>query len=208
MKGSASQSFVPIKNIRDGLIELENGEYRCVIMTNSLNLSLKGEDEQTAILSQFQNFLNSLEFSIQIFVKSRRMDIAPYIKLLEDRLKVAEGELIKLQIAEYINYIKTFTDETNIMSKQFFVVIPYTPAIISGGSSIPNLSFGGDKPAADAKSEVLFQEIYRQMEQRVQVVSSGLTRSGLRVERLESDEVVELFYNIFNPNAEYKAVIN
>lgn len=207
MKGNASQAFVPIKNVRDGLIELQGGEYRAVLMTNSLNLSLKGEDEQTAILSQFQNFLNSLEFSIQIFVKSRRMDIAPYIKLLEERLVVAEGELIKLQIAEYINYIKTFSEETNIMSKQFFVVIPYSPAVLGGNNNIPTLSFGGDKDT-EAKTEVAFQEIARQMEQRILVVSSGLTRCGLRVERLQSEEVVELFYNIFNPNAEYKAVIN
>lgn len=208
MKGSASQAFVPIKNIRDGLIELDSGEYRAVLMTNSLNLSLKGEDEQTAILSQFQNFLNSLEFSVQIFVKSRRMDIAPYISLLEERLSVAEGELIKLQIAEYINYIKTFSEETNIMSKQFFVVVPYAPAVLGSNSNIPTLSFGSDKVANDVKSEAAFQEIYRQMEQRILVVSSGLTRCGLRVERLQSEEVVELFYNIFNPNAEYKAVIN
>jgi hypothetical protein len=176
-------------------------------MTNSLNLSLKGEDEQTAILTQFQNFLNSLEFPIQIFVKSRRMDISPYIKLLEERLSVAEGELIKLQIAEYINYIKIFSEETNIMSKQFFVVVPYTPAVINT-SGVPTLSFGGSDAAQAAKSDAAFQEIYRQMEQRLLVVSSGLTRSGLRVDRLQSDEVVELFYNIFNPSSEYKAIIN
>jgi hypothetical protein len=207
MQGSPSQGFVPIKNIKDGLIELQSGEYRAVLMTNSLNLSLKGEDEQTAILTQFQNFLNSLEFPIQIFVKSRRMDISPYIKLLEERLSVAEGELIKLQIAEYINYIKIFSEETNIMSKQFFVVVPYTPAVINT-SGVPTLSFGGSDAAQAAKSDAAFQEIYRQMEQRLLVVSSGLTRSGLRVDRLQSDEVVELFYNIFNPSSEYKAIIN
>ena len=207
MQGSPSQGFVPIKNIKDGLIELQSGEYRAVLMTNSLNLSLKGEDEQTAILTQFQNFLNSLEFPIQIFVKSRRMDISPYIKLLEERLSVAEGELIELQIAEYINYIKIFSEETNIMSKQFFVVVPYTPAVINT-SGVPTLSFGGSDAAQAAKSDAAFQEIYRQMEQRLLVVSSGLTRSGLRVDRLQSDEVVELFYNIFNPSSEYKAIIN
>lgn len=207
MQGSPSQGFVPIKNIKDGLIELQSGEYRAVLMTNSLNLSLKGEDEQTAILTQFQNFLNSLEFPIQIFVKSRRMDISPYIKLLEERLSVAEGELMKLQIAEYINYIKIFSEETNIMSKQFFVVVPYTPAVINT-SGVPTLSFGGSDAAQAAKSDAAFQEIYRQMEQRLLVVSSGLTRSGLRVDRLQSDEVVELFYNIFNPSSEYKAIIN
>ena len=206
MQGSASQGFVPIKNIRDGLIELQNGEYRAVLMTNSLNLSLKGEDEQTAILTQFQNFLNSLEFSVQIFVKSRRMDIEPYIKLLEERLAVAEGELIKLQITEYISYIKTFSEETNIMSKQFFVVVPYTPAVINQ-SSVPSLPFGNNDALA-AKADAAFQEVYRQMEQRILVVSSGLTRTGLRVERLQSDEVVSLFYSLFNPGAEHKAIIN
>ncbi len=206
MQGSASQGFVPIKNIRDGLIELQNGEYRAVLMTNSLNLSLKGEDEQTAILTQFQNFLNSLEFSVQIFVKSRRMDIEPYINLLEERLAVAEGELIKLQITEYISYIKTFSEETNIMSKQFFVVVPYTPAVINQ-SSVPSLPFGNNDALA-AKADAAFQEVYRQMEQRILVVSSGLTRTGLRVERLQSDEVVSLFYSLFNPGAEHKAIIN
>lgn len=206
MQGSASQGFVPIKNIRDGLIELQNGEYRAVLMTNSLNLSLKGEDEQTAILTQFQNFLNSLEFSVQIFVKSRRMDIEPYIKLLEERLAVAEGELIKLQITEYISYIKTFSEETNIMSKQFFVVVPYTPAVINQ-SSVPSLPFGNSDALA-AKADAAFQEVYRQMEQRILVVSSGLTRTGLRVERLQSDEVVSLFYSLFNPGSEHKAIIN
>jgi hypothetical protein len=122
MKGFASQKFVPIKSIREGIVSLDNNEYRAVIMVSSLNLSLKSEDEQSAILSQFQNFFNSLDFPIQIYSKSRRADIEPYLKSLEERIKQVDGELLKLQIVEYIEYIKSFTSESNIMTKQFYVI--------------------------------------------------------------------------------------
>ena len=112
-----TQEFVPIQEIRDGIVILKDGSMRAIILASSLNFALKSADEQNAIISQFQNFLNSLDFSIQIFVQSKRLDIRPYIALLEERYKEQVTELMKIQTREYIEFIKTFVDNSNIMTK-------------------------------------------------------------------------------------------
>lgn len=201
MRGEASQKFVPIKTIRDGILEVEGGEYRAIIMTNSLNLSLKSEGEQLAVITQFQNFLNTLDFPIQVFVKSRRMDLAPYLELLQTRIGEAKEELIKLQILEYIEYIRTFSEERNIMTKFFFVVIPYIPAVL-------NLKDGlfGKKESDFKEDSKNFKEIERQIEERVSIVAGGLSRCGLKVTRLSTEDEIELFHGLFNPGDQEKAV--
>lgn len=207
MLGTASQKFIPIKTIRDGLLILNNNEYRSVLMTNSLNLALKGEDEQTAIIKQFQAFFNSLDFPVQIFVQSRRSDIGPYIALLNDRVKSAEGELLKLQIVEYIDYIKTFSESINLMTKHFFVVVPYVPATISSFSEASSSLFSfGKKEEKLSEENKNFSEIRQQMLERVSVVTEGLTRCGLHVSTLGTEELIELFYELFNPGDESKSV--
>ena len=119
-----TQEFVPIQEIRDGVIILKNGGMRSIILASSLNFALKSGDEQASILLQFQNFLNSLDFSVQIFIQSKKLDIRPYIALLEDRYKEQVGELMKIQVREYIEFVKIFVENTNIMSKSFFIVVP------------------------------------------------------------------------------------
>lgn len=195
---SATQQFIPIESIRDGVISLKNGELRAVLMTNSLNLSLKGEDEQQAIIMQFQNFLNSIEFSVQFFVESRRLNIGPYIDLLKKRSFDVKEDLLKIQINEYMGFIKKFTEETNIMTKHFFIVVSYMPPILNskqGSSSL--LSFGGSNKDTTATS--VFEESRIQLEQRITTISQGLIRFGIRSQKLNTEEAVELFYKLFNP---------
>src|SRR3989338_10318711 len=124
MASKSSQEFVPIKEIRDGIVVLKDGSMRLVLMTSPLNIALKSEDEQTALLLQFQNLLNTLDFSVQFFIQSQKLDINPYIESLEGRLEVQVIELIKIQIQEYIGFVKNFTSSINIMSKTFFIIIP------------------------------------------------------------------------------------
>src|SRR3954466_5519226 len=102
----ATQDFVPIKEVRDGVVILKDGSLRALLMASSINLALKSQDEQNAIIAQFQNFLNSLEFTAQFFVESRELDIRPYIALLEERLAAELDDLMKIQIREYISFIK------------------------------------------------------------------------------------------------------
>ena len=124
----ATQEYVPIKEVKDGIIVLKDGSLRALVLTSSLNFSLKSDDERQAVLFQFQDFLNSLDFQIQIFIQSRKLDIRPYIALLEQQEKKQGNDLMKIQTREYIEFIKNFTENTNIMTKHFFIVIPYTPA--------------------------------------------------------------------------------
>src|SRR3989344_914411 len=127
----ATQEFVPIKEVRDGIMILKDGSMRGIVLASSLNFSLKSDDERNAILLQFQDFLNSLDFPVQISIQSRRLDIRPYIALLEERYKEQVNELMKIQTSEYIQFIKKFTESTNIMTKSFFIVVPYDPAILN-----------------------------------------------------------------------------
>src|SRR3569832_230635 len=140
VKAKGTQEFVPIKEVRDGVVILKDGSMRALLMASSINLALKSQDEQAAIIAQFQNFLNSLEFTAQFFVESRELDIRPYIGLLEDRYAAELDDLMKIQIREYIAFIKDFTERANIMTKNFFIVVPYDPALISRGGAGAALS--------------------------------------------------------------------
>lgn len=201
-KGAATQQFVPIEHVRDGIITLKSGEMRAILITNSLNLALKSDDEQQAILLQFQSFLNSLDFSVEIFVQSRRLNIKPYIELLQNRSKEVKEDLLKIQIHEYMGFIQKFTDESNIMTKHFFLVVPYYRQSDSTPTSSSLLSFASGTTPSTSSS---FEASRIQLEQRVSTVSQGLSRFGLRTQKLGTEEVVELFYKLFNPGEQDRA---
>lgn len=196
LKAAPAQDFVPIKEIRDGVAILKDGSMRAVIMVSSLNFALKSAENQQALIYQFQNMLNSLDFSVQIFIQSRRLDIRPYLTTLEDRYRVQANDLMKLQTREYIQFIQSFTDNTNIMVKSFFIVVPYYPAVLNAG--LLNI-LPGKKPATNIKSQGDFEEHRSQLLQRMSVVEQGMGRMGIRTVQLGSEEIVELFYRIFNP---------
>lgn len=215
IKSKAAQDFVPIKEIRDGVVILKDGTMRMVLMASSINLALKSADEQAGILMQFQSFLNSLEFSTQIFIQSRRLDVRPYIKLLDARLQAEMNDLMKIQIREYMNFIKVVTESTNIMNKLFLIVVPYTPAksitATTGGSGGGILGgILGKKTEAKAplsQSAIdAFEEARSQLEQRAGIVSQGLGRTGVRVVPLGTEELTELYYHLFNPGEDEKQV--
>ena len=196
----ATQQFIPIKEVRDGVVVLKDDALRMIIMVSSVNFALKSKDEQQAIIFQFQNFLNSLDFSIQIFIQSRRRDIRPYIGLLEEQYKNQFNNLMKIQIREYIEFIKSFSEIQNIMEKRFYIVIPYTPPAISTGSG-PSNPFAKKETAAEKAQDKtdIFAEHRTQLEQRAGIVQQGLIRMGLKSEALGTEHAVELYYKMFNP---------
>ena len=198
-KGAATQEFVPIERVRDGIVILKTGELRAVLITNSLNLGLKSEDEQQAVLSQFQNFLNSLDFPVQFFIQSRKLNIKPYMDLLQERSKLVKEDLLKIQIHEYMGFISRFTEESNIMTKHFFITIPYFNQNTQSINPSTLLSFGGGNDTQKVNQDT-FEAARIQIEQRVATVIQGLSRFGLRAQRLGTEEVVELFYKLFNPS--------
>ncbi|MAF59652.1 MAG: hypothetical protein QF858_04125 [Candidatus Pacebacteria bacterium] len=199
MASKASQDFVPIKEVRDGIVVLSDGSLRAILMASSTNFALKSADERSAIVSQFQNFLNSLEFSVQIFIQSRDLDIRPYIALLESQLAKTLDDLMKIQITEYIEFVKSFTENANIMEKNFFVVIPYASTGIKTNVGPLKSILGKGKEKKEENKDLGFEESLSQLEQRMTVVSQGLVRSGVRTVPLKTEEVIELYYKIFNP---------
>lgn len=198
----STQNFVPIKEIREGVVIRKDYTMCAVLMASSINLALKSADEQKSVLMQFQNFLNSIDFTVQFIIQSRELDIRPYIALMEEQYKNQENDLMKIQTREYISFIKDFTENTNIMTKSFFVVVPYTTSVVSttkdSGVTGSLKALLGSKSSKTISQEV-FEESRSQLEQRVVVVEQGLTRTGVRLAQLGTEELIELYYKIFNP---------
>lgn len=203
-KTKAAQEIVPIKEIRDGVVVLQDGSMRAVLLTSSVNFALKSNDERASILYQFKNLLNSLDFSIQIVIQSRKLDIRPYIATLEARMKEQVIDLLKLQTKEYVEFIKKFTEDRNIMKKSFYVIVPYSGKTQTK-QGISRLPIG--KKAKNEKMESeSFEEARSQLEQRINIVEQGLKRSGVRSQKLDTPELVELYYNLYNPGDTEKPI--
>ena len=200
-RATATQQFVPIKEIRDGVIILKNGGYRGILICSSVNFGLKSEDEQAAIISGFQTFLNTLDFPVEIVVQSRKIDIRPYLATLAEKEKQQQTELLRIQLREYITFIQSFTEKTNIMTKSFYMIVPYAPEGAAAakkalGGLFHSTGAGTKKTAAQTKS---FEEHRGSLEQRMMLVSSGIGATGVRAVALGTEEIIELLYRSFNP---------
>ncbi|MDR3547886.1 MAG: hypothetical protein P4M11_06430 [Candidatus Pacebacteria bacterium] len=192
----ATQSFVPVREVRDGIVILKDGGYRGILMCSSLNFALKSEEEQRGIIGGFQTFLNTLDFTVEIVVHSRKMDIRPYLTLLQGRMEAQSTELMRLQLREYINFIENLVEGSSIMTKMFYVIVPFAPA---GASEVARTfeNLGKRSSAADSADQS-FEEYRVQLEQRMALVASGLAASGLRAAPLGTEEIIELLYRSFN----------
>lgn len=204
MATTSTQAFVPIKEIRDGVIVMKDGGLRAILMVSSLNFALKSSEEQEAIILQYQNFLNSLDFSVQFFIQSRRLNIGPYLDLLKERQRKEANDLLKIQEAEYIDFVKNFVESTGIVTKMFYVVVPYVPSILpaSGGtvSGIFDALLGRKKNKKNARGDTNnFEEHKLQLFQRADAVLQGINRTGVRAVPLNTEELIELFFGLYNP---------
>ena len=197
----ATQQFVDIEEIKDGAVILKGGGLRRVLMVSGINFELKSEEEQNIIISAYQNFLNGLDFSVQIVIHSRKLNIESYLKKMAGRQDLEANELLKNQISEYIEFIKSFVEMNAVMAKTFFVVVPYDAIKIpkAGESIIASLKFWEKSNSAKKKDEGFEQRI-NQLNQRTDQVINGLSQIGLRTVALNDEELIELFYNLYNPS--------
>lgn len=194
----ASQDFLSIDSIREGVVMMKDGSIRMILMASAFNFALKAPEEQDAIIYQYQNFLNSIDFPLQIIVHSRKLNIEPYLEGLKEFEKVQENELLKVQTAEYIDFVRNFVELSNVVTKSFYVVVPFNPSIAerSGANSLLR-SFLSPKNSAPV-DEGNFLEYKTQLLQRVDAVQLGLQRFGVRSAVLKTDELIELFYSLYN----------
>jgi type IV secretory pathway VirB4 component len=200
----STQEFIPIKEIRDDVFILKDGSLHMILMASTLNFALKSEEEQNAIIMQYQNFLNSLDFSVQFFIQSRKLNTDSYIAMLSEAEKNQDNELMKIQTKEYIEFIKNFVKISNVMAKAFYISIPYSTAAIEVKKSFAGNILGGFSKKTARQMSDRFEENKIQLQQRADIVSQGLARVGVRVAPLNTEELVELFYELFNPGEKEK----
>mgnify|MGYP001050262642 CR=1 FL=1 len=195
MANTSTQNFLEIAEIREGVLVLKTGHIRSVLMVSSANFALKSQEEQEAIVSQFQNFLNSLDFPLQIVVQSRRLNITGYIESLKTLEANQQNQLLKEQTADYRTFVERLIKGGSIVAKNFFVVVPFSLAEVVGGVQ---------KDTQQSKktgklSENQFQRMKNQLWQRLEFTALGLRRAGLQVVPLNSEELIELFWSSHHP---------
>lgn len=190
MKESSTQQFLEIEEIKEGVLVLRGRQVRGVLMVSSQNFALKSEEEQQAIIFQFQSFLNSLDFPLQISIQSRRLNITGYLDFLKDLGANQQNELLKKQTEDYRLFVERLITGGSIMAKNFFVTVPF---------SFFEVVDGGKPKFTGALTEEEFQRMKNQLWQRMEYVALGLRRAGLQVVPLNTEELIELLWSYHHP---------
>jgi len=196
---SATQHFLDVAEIKEDTIVLKNGSLRAILAVSAINYDLKSTEEQEAIITQYQNFLNSLDFPLQILITSRKINMNHYLDFLEKKEKTQNNELLKFQISEYRNFIDQLTSVSNIMDKKFYAVIPFAPVEDKEGGLLKKFmdSFNAKKVIMDKRET--FETYKNQLFQRADHVTAGLSGVGVKFTVLNTQELIELLYNSYNP---------
>lgn len=199
---STTQLHLEIAEIRDNVAVLKNGGIRAVLKTSSMNIHLKSEEEQNAIIYSYQNFLNTLEFPIQIVVRSKKLDLDNYLDGLKETAKKQAHPLLKDQTLDYIDYVERLIEYADIMQKEFYVVVPYDPPRAKKATMIQKfIQYMSPKDSVNElrQRHREFETIRKGLGQRLNIVKSGLENCGLKVDQLKTSELVRLFYECYNP---------
>lgn len=205
--GLSTQKYVDVEEVRDGVIILKNGSLRAVMMVSSINFDLKASEEQDSIVSQYQSFLNSLDFPIQIVIGSRKLNINPYLDYLKRQEAHITNELLSFQLSEYSNFIKNLAEVSNIMTKYFYVVVPFYPIENVKKGFLDAFFASSNSSQSVAKRRELFETYKNQLWQRVDHVSAGLSGTGVKVTPLKTEELIELLYNTYNPTIHTSTIL-
>lgn len=198
-----TKQFVDIHDIREGVVILKNSSLRMILEVNSVNFDLKSADEQTAIIRGFQNFINSLDFPLQIIIQSRRLDIKGYLNKTEILVNQLDNELLRIQGVEYLRFIRGLTELANIMSKKFYLVVPfYLTEAIDPSKGIGERfkdTFGSAKEKIRTMTDQDFGVYQAQIKQRSELLAAGLQEMGLTSKTLEKEDLIKMFSNLYNP---------
>jgi hypothetical protein len=197
--GPATQKYLDIAEIREDVVVMRDGTLRAVLLVASINFALKSEDEQQAIIQQYINFMNSLEFPLQIVIQSRKLNIEGYMDRLLEAQKSQKNELLKLQIADYRGFITELVDIGQIMQKQFFVVIPYNPLSDKNKGFWSRLGEAFQPATVVKLADKRFRERREAILQRMGIISNNLGSMGLKSVQLDTQGLIELYYRAYNP---------
>jgi type IV secretory pathway VirB4 component len=201
-KAASTQRYLQFAGARDNTLILKDGGLRAVLEVSSINFNLKSEEEQNAIIGSYQQFLNALTFPVQLLVRSRKLDIDTYLADMRGRMKNIENQLLKDQMAEYIEYVQKLVEYSDIMEKRFFVVVPIDPPRAQKKTLIGKfMSYinPDDTVMNILKRRGEFKQLKKQLDERLEVALTAIGNCGLKVEPLKTEEIIELFYQVYNP---------
>lgn len=193
-----TQKYLEIAEIKDGVIILNDGRMRMILLAASVNFALKSEQEQNALVGQYQNFINSLNFPIQIVMQSRKLDLTNYLKRLGDRSEVEKNELIRIQTVDYIEFIKRLISIANIMDKKFYIVVPFDPPNLQKRGLFDKIFHPGSNMSVKISAEE-FHSYREELIERVNVVMNGIASMEVRSALLNTQQIIELYYSAYNP---------
>ena len=194
----STQNFLRLSEIKSDTIVMNDGSYRAIVAVASINFELKNPEEQNALIYGYQNFINSLDFNIQILMQSRRMDIHSYLEKMKILMEQQSNELLRVQTSEYIEFITKLVENSSIMNKNFYVVVSFSDVQAKAGGFF---SFGGSQKDKIEKQVKAFEEVRQKLDQRVTQIIGGLSALGLRSVALKTPEIIELMYNSYNFDA-------
>ncbi|HSW79688.1 MAG TPA: hypothetical protein VLG47_02825 [Candidatus Saccharimonadales bacterium] len=205
---NSTQNTLQIAEIRDGVVIMSDGSFRSVIMAKSINFDLMSGQEQEAVEYSYQGFLNSLYFPIQIFVRSQKVDLQPYLEKLDKIRTEHENMLLALLMEDYIDYMDQLSQQTNIMDKKFYIVVPYFPTPGDTKAALANSKnfFSGvadlfsSKEAHVVINEQTLEKAKTELRNRVQAVLGGLMQCNIKALPLDTQELIELYYDTYNPD--------
>ena len=204
---NSTQNTLQIAEIRDGIVIMNDGSYRAVVMVKSINFDLMSPQEQESTEYAYQGFLNSLYFDIQIFVRSQKVDLQPYIQKLDKIRTEHDNMLLALLMDDYIGYIDQLAMQTNIMDKKFYVVVPYSAVMSTQKAMTQSKNFFSGLIELFNKTEnhVVINEpdlikAKDELRNRVQAVLGGLQQCGIQGLPLDTQELIELYYDTYNPD--------
>lgn len=202
-KRPSTQAHLPIAEIKDGVVVLKDGTLRSTLLVSSLNFALKSEDEQNAIISSYVGFLNSIDFPLQIVVQSRRLQIKPYLEELKKKESEQRNELLRVQIADYRAFIAELVEIGQIMTKKYYVVVPFDP-LSNKKKSFWSRMKEVIKPMVGVRlKDERFRKRKADLDSRVRQVSGGLSSIGLSAIPLDTQALIELYYSTYNPDISY-----
>lgn len=208
---NSTQNTLNIAEIRDGIVIMSDGTFRSVIMAQSINFDLMSPQEREAIEFGYQGFINSLYFPIQIVIRSQKIDMRPYLEKLENLRAQQENMLLALLMEDYIAYIAAITEQTNIMDKQFYIVVPYSSTIdiskpveagkkvFSGILELFKINKGSSIDVVTIDEQEL-EKAKQELRNRTQSVLNGLNQMGVQGVPLDTQELIELYYDVYNPD--------
>jgi hypothetical protein len=200
----STQDHLPIAGIQDGVVIMNDGSLRVVLKAEPVNFELKSENEQNAIIYSYQSFLNSLDFPIQILIQSKKLDLEQYLIKMQENEKLLTNELLRIQIADYTGFVRRLISVANIMAKRFYVVISHS--VVNTHSSINQInSLIPHRATGPLLNQDEFDRIRSEAYNKANIAAGGLSRLGVKASPLETQELIELFYAIYNPDVATEA---